>query len=154
MYRKALELDPDFAQAYVRIAICYMTLHWFHYDPGKDRLTISKEAIDNAFRLEPELPDAHLALACYYYWGFLNYAKAVDLMPIDKEAYRGVFMEEDLAKIYTMVGEYDEALKLIDRLLNIPSRLSVKLLKLDPLWKPLWDLPEFNKIISDYSSGN
>ena len=72
--------------------------------------------------------------------------RAVELMPINKEAYRGVFRVEDLARIYVMVGEYDAALEQIKLLLTIPSRLSVKLLLLDPTWKPLWDLPEFKKI--------
>ena len=78
--------------------------------------------------------------------------RAMELMPIDKEAYRGVFRAEDLARIYVMVGEYDAALEQIKYLLSIPSRLSVKLLLLDPAWKPLWNLPEFKKIINITSS--
>jgi tetratricopeptide (TPR) repeat protein len=72
--------------------------------------------------------------------------RGVDLMPISIEAYRGVFRAEDLARIYVMVGKYDAALEQIKLLLNIPSRLSVKLLMLDPDWKPLWNLPEFKKL--------
>jgi tetratricopeptide (TPR) repeat protein len=75
--------------------------------------------------------------------------KAVDMMPVNKEAFRGVFRLEDLARIYVMVGEYDAALDLIQQLLKIPSRLSVKLLLLDPTWKPLWNLPEFKRIINE-----
>ena len=74
--------------------------------------------------------------------------KGVDLMPIEKEAYRGVFRVEDLARIYVMVGEYDMALEQIKLLLTIPLRLSVQLLLLDPAWKPLRDLPEFKKIVA------
>ena len=73
-------------------------------------------------------------------------------MPVSKEAFRGVFRIEDLAKIYVMVGEYDAALEQIKMLLTIPSRLSVKLLLLDPAWKPLWNLPEFKKIIKTTNS--
>jgi tetratricopeptide (TPR) repeat protein len=72
--------------------------------------------------------------------------KAVDMMPINKEAYRGTYRVEDLARIYVMVGKYDKALEQIKLLLTIPSGLSVKLLLLDPIWKPLWNLPEFKKI--------
>jgi tetratricopeptide (TPR) repeat protein len=78
--------------------------------------------------------------------------RAVDMMPISKEAFRGVFRLEDLARIYVMIGEYDAALEQIKLLLSIPSRLSVKLLLLDPAWKPLWNLPEFKRIIETYSS--
>jgi hypothetical protein len=76
----------------------------------------------------------------------------VEMMPINKEALRGIYRAEDLARIYVMVGEYDAALEQIKLLLTIPSRLSVKLLQLDPAWKPLWNLPEFKKIIKPFSS--
>jgi serine/threonine-protein kinase len=74
--------------------------------------------------------------------------KAVELMPVNKEAYRGASRSEDLARIYVMSGEYGKAIELIDQLLKIPSRISVKILLLDPVWKPLWDLPEFKVIIN------
>jgi TolB-like protein len=373
LYNKAIESDPEFALAYVQLSICYSSLNWFHYTPNTDRLVKSKEAIDAAFRIDPDLPDAHLALSYYYYWGYLNYYKAleeadiaqkmlnnseiyytkgsiylragefslakesyykaieldpgipklsqnlavllsllkeypeaeknfnnallcnptfiesywqksfnylkwkgntkqvretlseafkfkecvshplliesntlvdiydgdyqkaliylssqdidiiyvqfyinlkslltariynlmnmpekakiyynsarntldslilkdpkdsrlysaigityaglglkakaieagkkgVELMQISKEAYRGAFRVEDLARIYVMVGEYDLAIQQIKLLLSIPSRLSVKLLLLDPAWKPLWNLPEFKKIVKN-----
>ncbi len=69
-------------------------------------------------------------------------------MPIEKEAYRGVARVEDLARIYVMAGEYEQAMEQIKLLLAVPSRLSAKLLLLDPAWKPLWNLPEFKKIIN------
>lgn len=74
--------------------------------------------------------------------------RAVELMPVNKEAFRGVFRVEDLARIYVMIGEYDAALEQIRYLLSIPSRLSVKLLLLDPAWQPLRNMPEFIKIIN------
>ena len=67
-------------------------------------------------------------------------------MPIDKEAYRGACRAEDLARIYVMVGKYYEAMEQIKILLSIPSELSIKLLLLDPDWKPLWNMAEFKKI--------
>ena len=50
--------------------------------------------------------------------------KGVNMMPIEKDAHRGVLRVEDLARIYVMVGEYDKALEQINILLAIPSRLS------------------------------
>jgi len=52
--------------------------------------------------------------------------KGVELMPINKEAFRGVYRVEDLARIYVMVGEYDKALDLIKLLLSLPGPLSDK----------------------------
>ena len=65
---------------------------------------------------------------------------------------RPSFRLEDLARIYTMVGEYHLALEQIDQLLSMPGLLSVNLLNKDPVWKPLWDLPEFKELIEKYSN--
>lgn len=76
---------------------------------------------------------------------------AISLMPLEKDFYRAIFRLEDLARIYTMVGEYDLALEQIGQLLSIPSLMSINLLKNDPVWEPLWELPEFKKLINKYS---
>src|ERR1035437_1340582 len=77
--------------------------------------------------------------------------RGVELMPINKEAYRGVFRAEDLALIYVMVGKYDDAIKQIKYLLSIPGFLSTKILELDPRWAPLRNRPEFKKMMESYS---
>jgi serine/threonine-protein kinase len=76
--------------------------------------------------------------------------RALSLMPVEKDYYRGIFMLEDMARICTMAGEYDEAIRILDRLLSRPSHTSCNLLKKDPTWKPLWDLPEFNQLLDTY----
>jgi tetratricopeptide (TPR) repeat protein len=77
--------------------------------------------------------------------------RGVELMPVNKEAYRGVFRVEDLALIYVMVGKYDDAIKQIKYLLSIPGFLSTKILELDPRWAQLRNLPEFKKMMESYS---
>ena len=77
--------------------------------------------------------------------------KALKLLPVSKETYRGVVLVEDLAMIYVMVGKYDDAIRQIKYLLSIPGLLSTKILELDPRWAPLRNLPEFKKIMKSYS---
>ncbi len=81
-------------------------------------------------------------------------AKAVELLPLNKDAYFGVYRIEDLARIYVMVGEYDKAIEQISFLLSHPGPSSVKMLQLDPVWKPLLEMPEFRKIIRKAPSDN
>lgn len=76
---------------------------------------------------------------------------AISLMPLKKDFYRAIFRLEDMARIYTMVGEYDLALEQIDQLLSIPSLMSVNLLKNDPVWESLWNYPGFKNLIEKYS---
>jgi non-specific serine/threonine protein kinase len=71
----------------------------------------------------------------------------VELLTVSKDALGGVFRVEDLALIYVMVGEYDAALDQIEYLLSIPSLVSVSLLRLDPRYDPLRNLPRFQKLL-------
>lgn len=80
--------------------------------------------------------------------------KAVELLPISKEAYRGIFRAKDLALVYTMVGEYDKAIDKIEYLLSIPGEISIPLLLLDPRWAPLREHPRFQKLLEREKSKN
>jgi tetratricopeptide (TPR) repeat protein len=71
----------------------------------------------------------------------------VELMPVSKDAWKGVHRVEDLARIYVMVGEYDAAIDQLDFLLSRPGELSIPLLQLDPTWNPLRDHPRFQKLL-------
>lgn len=51
------------------------------------------------------------------------------------------------AQIYTLSGDYENASASIRFLLNNPSFFSIRLLELDPIWKPLMDKPEYRKKI-------
>ena len=56
-----------------------------------------------------------------------------------------------LALIYTLCGDYDNALKQIDYLLSNQTWFSVNQLKLDPLYDPLRNLPGYKEIIKKYT---
>ena len=67
---------------------------------------------------------------------------------MELDAWQGSIKEMDLAKIYTLTGEYDPAMDIIERLLTIPGELSVPLLKIDPAYDKLRSLPRFQKILT------
>ena len=77
LYQKAIRLDPGFALAYTGKAKCLLDQYLNYQDHSEDILHKSKEAIDKAFEIDPDLPDAHLALGIYYYYGYLNYPEAL-----------------------------------------------------------------------------
>ena len=72
---------------------------------------------------------------------------ATNLLPVSKEAWRGAFRIDDLARIYVMVGEFDAAIDKLEFLLDVPSELTVPLLRLDPSWDPLRNHPRFKKLV-------
>jgi TolB-like protein/Flp pilus assembly protein TadD len=78
--------------------------------------------------------------------------KAVELVPESEDAFDGPKATAALAEIYAWVGENDEALRLIDHLLQVPSFMSVQVLKLDPVWDPLRKDPRFQALIDKYAA--
>ena len=56
-----------------------------------------------------------------------------------------------LAPVYILAGDFDNALKQINYLLTNPTGFSVNILKLDPLYDPLRNLPGYKNIINKYS---
>jgi serine/threonine-protein kinase len=77
--------------------------------------------------------------------------KAVKMLPVSKEAWKGVYLIEDLAHTFVMIGKYPEALEQIKYLLTIPGFLSTKILEMDPIWVPLKNQPEFKNILEKYN---
>ena len=72
---QAIARDPDFLLAYYWLAKAQDWLYFFS-DRTPARLALAKEAIDSAFRLNPDSGEAHLALALHLYWGYFDYARA------------------------------------------------------------------------------
>ncbi len=86
MYEKAVELDPAFAVAYAQLSRAHVQMYWQYYDHNDARLAMAKEAGDRAFQLNPELPEAHLALGHYYYHGHLDYDRALEQFAIARKS--------------------------------------------------------------------
>jgi Flp pilus assembly protein TadD len=75
--------------------------------------------------------------------------KGVNLAPISKEAFYAQFLVTNLAEIFVIIGDYDSAVEQLKALLSMPGFASVPYLKLDPIWKPLYDHPGFKELIGE-----
>jgi TolB-like protein/Flp pilus assembly protein TadD len=78
--------------------------------------------------------------------------RAVELLPESQDALDGPKVTDALAQIYAWTGEFDEAFRLLDHLLAVPSGLTVPMLKLDPAWDPLRKDPRFQALLDKYSA--
>ncbi len=90
------------------------------------------------------------------YAGLKSKSKAIEagekaLKLTEDNALKESDRKRDLAQIYVMLGDFDSSLKQIDDLLKNPSCFSLKLMQLDPVWKPLIYQPGFQKILTGYS---
>ncbi len=73
--------------------------------------------------------------------------RAVELTPESADALVGPQLTASLAQIYAWVGEKDQALQLVDHLLQTPNGVTASMLKLDPMWDPLRNDPHFQTLI-------
>jgi tetratricopeptide (TPR) repeat protein len=76
--------------------------------------------------------------------------KAIELTVADKNKIDEGEMVINLALIYTTLGLFDDALPIIENSLKNPSSLSLKMLQMDPEWKPLLSRKEIIKILNKY----
>lgn len=67
-FRSAVAFDPEYAQAWSRLAMTHAKMVWYGFDPADNHGTEAKKAVEKALRLDPESPDARLANGYYYYW--------------------------------------------------------------------------------------
>ncbi len=74
--------------------------------------------------------------------------RAVDVVPVAKDAVTGSEILRNLAITYAWVGEKDLALKQLEEALHIPSPISYGQLRLHPWWDPLCGDARFEKIVN------
>jgi serine/threonine-protein kinase len=118
---------------------------------------LAKQALEAKVREKPE--DSRLRSALGIAFAGLGMKKeairegefAVQLMPLSRDAFRGIYRLEDLAQIYVMVGESDMAINRLGDLLSRPGDLSMKGLLTDPVWKSLRGAPRFTQLVAQYS---
>ena len=102
---------------------------------------------------QPEDPDIYGALAIAYAGLGLRdeamheAATALQLRPVSFDAVDGPLGLEILARVYTMLGDYDAAIDTLEGLLAMPSTISAMMLRLDPVWAPLRGRPEFQALL-------
>jgi serine/threonine protein kinase/tetratricopeptide (TPR) repeat protein len=74
--------------------------------------------------------------------------RAVELLPVTKDSIDGAQLLQYLAMIYAWVGQKDFALEQLRIASSIPGYLCYGSLQLDPLWDPLREDPDFEKIVA------
>src|SRR5882724_8079400 len=108
-YEQALKLDPNYALAYCGLADAYAYMGGVLM-PSKEAVGKEKEFAQKALELDPELPEAHLSLACALAGAFdwrnaqIEFDRAIELNPNLAWAY------EIYAWFLGGVGRLDEAI--------------------------------------------
>jgi hypothetical protein len=74
--------------------------------------------------------------------------RAVEILPISKDAYDGPLIATKLAVIYAQVGELDLALELLADLVKTPNGPTPGTLRVELEWEPLRGDPRFEKLLN------
>src|SRR6266498_2279175 len=133
----------------------------FLYQGEKDKARIAFEhargVAEKLVREAPQDPGRHgqlgftLAALGQKEEAIIEGKRAVELLPESQDAFDGPQGTAALAQIYAWTGEFDEAFRLLDHLLDIPNGLTVTMLKLEPIWDPLRKDPRYHALIDKYS---
>jgi TolB-like protein/Tfp pilus assembly protein PilF len=130
-YRQALSRDPSFALAYARLAYNRIFRHWFGKRLNAAQLEEVKSNIDRALAIDPNSPDAYLALGMFYYWGQRDFDsalreldRAIELQPSNSDSwtFRGA-IHRRRGEWRRSLAEYERALELNPRDSSIPTEI-------------------------------
>ena len=98
LFEKAIELDPSFARAYVGEADCHQLLADAGEEPRDTSVTTVRRLLERALNLDPNLPEAHAALAVMLF-------NEDDALGSEAEARRALELQPSLPDPYWMLYE-------------------------------------------------
>lgn len=113
LYLRAVDVDPRFAEAWAALAIAHLEMYRdLQGDPTESRLKMAEGALEKAFALMPNLPEAHLARGIHlsvigeYAKALEEYALAEHGMPGDARVF------EQRAYVHALMGDLRKSLAL------------------------------------------
>jgi TolB-like protein/Flp pilus assembly protein TadD len=83
LFEQAIKLDPTFAPAFAGLSLVESRIY-HSFDPTPGRREKARRNADEALRLQPDLPEGHLALGFSYYYGDRDYERALAEFEIAK----------------------------------------------------------------------
>ena len=147
LYERAVQLDPSFALAFAR----YSQLEsWiFHiFNPTPERRQKARALAEQALQLQPDLPEAHLAMGFSYYYGDNNYDAAQKEFEI---AQRGLPNESEvylaLGAIQRRQGKWAESTANFEKAASLNPKESWPLQNLALNYQMLRNFDAANKTI-------
>ena len=76
-YTEAIARDPKFALAIAQLAVCQLRRHWLTDPLNEAQLMEAGRLAKQALAFAPDLPEAHVAVGLFHYYGFREYEAAL-----------------------------------------------------------------------------
>ena len=154
--------DDSFAAAPGSLAMKYFAIGIAQKGLGDDTaartaLVKAKNILEAQLKQKPDDPDLHVGFAKILAWlgekdaAVAEAKRAVDLRPESKDAFQGPEITEQVAQVYTILGDNARAIELLDALLSRPSEVTLHALKVNPAWDPLRNDAGFQALFAKYA---
>jgi len=122
-FQQAVTLDPSFALAWAYLSCAQSLIYWAGSDSTPARLASAKNAADRALALDPNLPEAHLALGYYRYYGLRDFSGALAEFQIaEKSLPNNVDVLMAIGFIQRRLGHWDELIAASRRVVELDPR--------------------------------
>jgi serine/threonine-protein kinase len=130
-----------------------------HDEPGARAAFLkAKSSVEEQLKRSPDTVEAHIQLAKVL--AYLNEKdsalseaqRATDMLPESKDAFGGPEITAGVAEVHAILGDNDRAIEILDGLLSRPSAVTVRGLKVNPIWDPLRNDPRFQALIDKYGA--
>jgi serine/threonine-protein kinase len=150
MYTRATQLDPRFALAFAQLGRTHAWLHRLGFDATEARLALAKRAVDSARVLQPNLAEAHIALALYEYWGRWNYDRAVSELMIARKMRPGMAaVYQQLGNVHRRQGRWADAISAYKQAAELDPRSHVIYYNLSETLLHVREYPEAQRYLAD-----
>ena len=147
LYTRAIELDPKFALAIASYS-CLESWILHIFDPTRERRRKARALAEQALQLQPDLPEAHLAMGFSYYYGDNNFEAALKEFEI---AQRGLPNEAEaylaIGAIQRRQGKWAESTINLEKAASLNPKVSWPLQNLAFNYQMLRNFDEANKTI-------
>lgn len=111
LYKQAIARDPHFALAWARLSLLESYSYWFGVNDEPQRIAAAERAAKKALELDPNLPQAHMAMGYVAYYGHEDYATALNQFAVAREALpHDASVIGAIAFIRRRQGKWDDAL--------------------------------------------
>src|SRR5437764_3013707 len=122
-FQESVTLDPNFALAWAYLSSALSSAYWNGIDSTPTRLAAAKDAADRAIALDPNLPEIHLALGYYRYYGLRDFRGAfAEFQLAEKSLPNDVGVLMAIGLIQRRFGHWDETIAVIRHVIALDPR--------------------------------
>jgi serine/threonine-protein kinase len=148
LYQQAVTLDSNFALAWAKLSEARAYNFWQRYDPSRQQLALAQHAAERAAALEPDLPEAHLAMGFYHYWGHRDYDRALkEFAFTERMQPNNADVVEAIGLVQRRQGRWQESIASLKRAVELDPLSYGNLIELGETYSLVRDYPNAERVI-------